>query len=312
LLTLSGGEQLQAAVSAVQIELVNAEQMLEDLYEAANLASTEAQQSVANARDAVRDADRKVNNLINNTPQVDIDQAFANFILAGDKLEKAQEDFEPYANKPEDNLERAVFQSKLAQAQKEYDDAVRYLNNLEGQANEIDLAQAQADLAFAQALLEKAQADYEKVQDGQVDPDLLESAQARLNNAETQLAAAQAALANLSIEAPFSGTISALYIRENEWVNPGQPVLLLGDLTKLQVETTDLNEIDVARIEVGSIATITFDALPQEIIEGTVVRIAPKASQGSGVNYTVIIELEEIPEGLRWDMTAFVDIEVTE
>jgi len=30
------------------------------------------------------------------------------------------------------------------------------------------------------------------------------------------------------------------------------------------------------------------------------------------VNYTAIIELDEIPEQLRWGMTAFVDINVGE
>ena len=42
------------------------------------------------------------------------------------------------------------------------------------------------------------------------------------------------------------------------------------------------------------------------------VSIAPKASEGSGVNYAVVIELDEWPDTLRWGMTAFVDIEVEE
>jgi multidrug efflux pump subunit AcrA (membrane-fusion protein) len=78
----------------------------------------------------------------------------------------------------------------------------------------------------------------------------------------------------------------------------------------LRVETTDLNEIDVAGIAEGASVNISFDALPGEEVPGTVTRIAPKASEGSGVNFTVIIEMDEIPEGIRWGMTAFVDIEV--
>ena len=60
----------------------------------------------------------------------------------------------------------------------------------------------------------------------------------------------------------------------------------------------------------GAVATVTFDALPDVQVVGRVVRIAPKAAGGSGVNYTVIVELEEVPIRLRWGMTAFVDIEV--
>jgi hypothetical protein len=88
------------------------------------------------------------------------------------------------------------------------------------------------------------------------------------------------------------------------------PVIVIGNLSELQVETTDLNEIDVARISMGAAATITFDALPDVVVEGTVARIATRATAGTGVNYTVVIALDEIPEGLLWDMTAFVDIEV--
>jgi len=55
--------------------------------------------------------------------------------------------------------------------------------------------------------------------------------------------------------------------------------------------------------------TITFDALPGAVTQGRVTRIAPRASAGSGVNYTVWIQLDEVPDGLMWGMTAFVDIE---
>jgi hypothetical protein len=40
-----------------------------------------------------------------------------------------------------------------------------------------------------------------------------------------------------------------------------------------------------------------------------VVQIAPKSSEGAGVNYTVIVELDRIPDALMWGMTAFVDIQ---
>ena len=111
---------------------------------------------------------------------------------------------------------------------------------------------------------------------------------------------------------PFDGTIGDLYIHSGEWVSPGQAVLLLANLGHLRVETTDLNEIDVAQLKIGDTAIVTFDALPDVVIDGTVTRIAPKDSEGSGVNYPVVIELAEIPNGLRWGMTAFVDVEIEE
>jgi hypothetical protein len=63
-------------------------------------------------------------------------------------------------------------------------------------------------------------------------------------------------------------------------------------------------------VAVGDAAVIRLDALPDVDIDGEVTRIAPKSSAGSGVNYTVVIELSDIPEAVRWGMTAFVEIEV--
>ena len=117
-------------------------------------------------------------------------------------------------------------------------------------------------------------------------------------------------LAETRISAPLTGTVTELFVGEGEWVVPGQPVLQLADLIHLRVETTDLNEIDAAQVQPGSEATVTFDALVDEVAVGTVKSIAPTASGGSGVNYMVVIELDDLPEALRWGMTAFVDIKV--
>ena len=60
----------------------------------------------------------------------------------------------------------------------------------------------------------------------------------------------------------------------------------------------------------GDSVIVTFDALPDVVVRGIVERISPKAAEGAGVNYPITIELSEIPDQLRWGMTAFVDIEV--
>ena len=141
------------------------------------------------------------------------------------------------------------------------------------------------------------------------DPEDVALAEARITNAEAQLAAAQAAIEDRELLAPFDGVISALHVNPGEWVTPGSPVLLIGNLDQMQVETTDLGEIDVAQILVGDPAMVTFDSLPELALQGTVSRIAPMSTEGAGVNYPVIIALDEIPAALRWGMTAFVDIE---
>jgi HlyD family secretion protein len=311
LLRLEGTEDLQAAVAAAQLEVVAAQHDLDLLYKDLDLRVSQANQAVVDAKQALRDAERRQYNVELAAKQVDIDQARANLVLARDKLEKAVEDFEPYENKPEDNLTRAALLSVKAQAEEQHDAAMRLLNNLLAGANDLDVAEAQAEVGVAQAQLAVAQREYEMLQKGP-DPQDVKLAEERLANAAVQLKAAEAALRDLELQAPFDGTVSELYVRQSQWIAPGQPVLSLADLGHLRVETTDLNEIDVARLDVGNSAIVTFDALPDVSVMGKVVRIAPKASEGSGVNYTVVVELDEVPPKLRWSMTAFVDIEVAE
>jgi multidrug resistance efflux pump len=133
--------------------------------------------------------------------------------------------------------------------------------------------------------------------------------QARVDQARAAVESARAARDQAVLKAPFDGTVSALNIHLGEAVGAGMPMLILADLSTLQIETTDLNELDVARLTIGDQATITFDALPDITIEGEVISIAPKAAEGAGVNYAVIIKLNELPDALRWGMTAFVEIE---
>jgi multidrug resistance efflux pump len=309
LIQLAGAEKLQAAIAAANLELVAAQRALDDLYKNPELRQAQANQAVVDARLAIRDAERRVKNLSKASSQADIDQARATATLAKDKLDKAREDFEPYENKPEDNLTRAGLLNRRAQAEQVYDAAIRRLNNLLGSANELDLAEAESDLELAQAQLARAERDAELYQKGP-DPQDVALAEERIKNAQAQLAAAEAALADLVVTAPFAGTVSELSIHPGEWVAPGQNILLLADLGHLRIETTDLSEVDVARIQVGDPVKITFDALPDVTIAGRVTQIGSRAAQGAGVNYKVEVELAEIPDALRWGMTAFVDVEV--
>ena len=94
----------------------------------------------------------------------------------------------------------------------------------------------------------------------------------------------------------------------NQFVGPGQPIVQLADRASLRVETTDLDEKDVARLNVGDQAAITFDALPGTNVTGKITRLAPKAKEGTGVNFTAVIELDQIPEAAQWGMTANAEL----
>jgi HlyD family secretion protein len=299
-------EQLAAAVDSAQLELINAQQALKDLLDNAGVVTANALQKVADQRDAVRSAERYLNNLKAGGKPVDINSAQANVVILKDRLDKAWEDYKPYQDKPEDDVKRAQFLARYADAQRNYDNAVRLLNNLQGPATDIDMAIAQANLSLAQASLALAEQDYEKVKTGP-DPDLLAAAQAREKAAETGLAAAKAALANRQLVAPFDGTIAQLNLKVGEQASPGVTAVVLADFSGWVVETDDLTENEVPNVQVGQAAEVTFDALPELTLQGKVQSISDVHTDRSGdVTYTTKVTLAESDPRLRWGMTAVV------
>jgi multidrug efflux pump subunit AcrA (membrane-fusion protein) len=297
-------EQFASAVDNASYELLNAQQALKDLQDNAEVNTAQALQKVADGRDAVRSAERYLNNLNTGSKEVDINQTKADVVILKDRLDKAQEDFAPYAKKPEDNVTRAQYLSKLSDAQRKYDNAVRLLNNLEGSASDIDLSVAEANLSLAQASLTLAEQEYDKVKNGP-DPDQLASAQAREKAAETGLAAAKAALEDRELKAPISGTLAKLDLKAGELASPGAVVAVLADFSNWIVETDDLTELDVPKVSVGQNVRVTFDALPDVELSGKVDSISEVHEEKSGdVTYTTKVSLTESDPRLRWGMTA--------
>ena len=214
----------------------------------------------------------------------------------------------------------AAAQANLAQAEAGVGSAQAALDLLrEGATSEqvamaqATVAQAEANLAQAEAGVGSAQAALELIQEGAT-PEQVAAAEAAVAQAEANLAAAETALSQTVLVAPFDGTVSETLVRVGEQVNPvqvGQSSIVLGDLSTMRVETTDLRETDVGRIEVGQEVDITFDALPNTLLKGRVVYISPKASsEQGGVNYMTIVEFDELDPRLRWGMTAYVNIAV--
>ena len=297
-------EQFASALAKAELDLLSAQQALNTLNDNASVATSAAQKKVADARATFRDAQQRLDNLNSSSPETDLNSARASVTILKDRLDQAQKDFNAYENKAEDNLTRAQLLSKLADAQKKYDNAVRLLNNLQGTANQIDLSVADATLSLAQAQLDLAEQNYSKVQAGP-NPDDLASAQARVKATETALAASKAAYDDLELKAPFFGTLSQLKLKVGELASPGLPAAVLGDFSQWVVETSDLTEIDVPKIKVGDAVQVTFDALPGLELPGVVDTIGGIDVQKNGdTTYTTRIRLTQGDPQLRWGMTA--------
>ncbi|MBG7609774.1 MAG: efflux RND transporter periplasmic adaptor subunit [Anaerolineae bacterium] len=297
-------EQKLAAVSAAKLEFIVAEQALSALYDNADIELAKTNQVIAASEKAIDAAQRRLNNYAKTAPQADIDQAFANMVLARDKYDDAQEDFEEHENKPEDNLVRAVALSKMAQAKKDYDATVRLYNSLIGYGAELDIAEANAELALAQAQLAAAHQDNDKLINGQgPDPDKvalteaqvefasaglalakaesptseqLAVAQAQVDAAKANLQAVQVLIDQLIIFTPISGVVMTRNIETGELIQPGIAAMTISQLDTMTV-TVYVSESQYGKISLGDNAQLKVDSFPLRTFNASVTRIANQA-----------------------------------
>ncbi len=298
---LGNREALLAQLATAELELTSAQQALDDLLENAAIRASQVLQELLNANQAVLDAQAAVDEIDEDEYEEQLDDAQIAVNEAKDDLEDAQEEFDENADLAEDNTVRQQSEDDLEEAQKDYNEAVRERDQIE-----LDYRSLHANLRMAEEAQADASREYEAWQNGP-DPDQLTLAESRLANAQAQVDAVHAALDNLEITAPFEGTIVDIDIALNEQAVPGQPVILLADFSEWYVETDDLTEIEVVKIEEGQTVELEADALPGETLEGTVERIKDFSELRRGdVTYTARILLDEFDLPLRWGMTMIV------
>lgn len=141
----------------------------------------------------------------------------------------------------------------------------------------------------------------------------IESAEADVARMQALLDSAKAILdTQYALIAPFDGTVVSLDIAPAETVVPGQVVILLGDLSRYQIETTDLSERDVTRVQVGQSASVFIEALEEEFTGKVIDVDRISTTLGGDVVFKVTMELDDQPAGLLWGMSADVQIETAD
>ena len=129
----------------------------------------------------------------------------------------------------------------------------------------LDTTIQEARVREAEANLLAAQVQYDYQKRLGVDEVHIESAEADVARMQALLDSEKAILeSQFVLAAPFNGTIVSVDIAPAETVVPGQVVILLGDLSAYQIETTDLSERDVTRVQVGQSANVFIEALEEE------------------------------------------------
>jgi membrane fusion protein YbhG len=286
----------EAVAASSRVEQLAAEQALNALHENSGVARAQAEQAVAVANRAVREAQYQIDNYT--VPLSQKDMSATEAIAETEKrLDEARANFEPYKYYPSSDPEREDRKEKLDEAQSDYDDAIRRM-------------EYEAELTRARAALDKASQDLAKLENGP-DPDQeailkaridaaiaapkqaasnveqaqagVEQAQARLDQAVAAIQQAQAEvdLADVQLEkvvvyAPRDGVVLTRSVEPGEVVQAGAPLMRLGQLDNLKL-TVYVPEDRYGQISLGQPAQVVVDSYPGETFSATVVHIADQA-----------------------------------
>ena len=332
---MAGARQEEVASAEETVTLARAQvAQAEAALQAAEAQYAAARSAAEAAKAALRAAQAQYRQVESGASEAELAAVEAELKLAEAQLRQAQAAYDVVKGSPDIQmrpealaLEQATIAYQAAQAQynallrgASQEDQEAALAQVESAQVAVAQAENQALAALAQVSQAASAVEAAQVQEAQAghQVSLLKAgmtaeeiavAEAQLAQAEATLQAARASLAQAALVAPFDGTITALEIGPGEAVVPGQVVLALADLSRLQAETTDLSERDVVRVKPGQPVSVYVEALG-EAIRGRVVDIAPQATTiGGDVVYTIRVELNEQLPNLRWGMSIEADID---
>lgn len=233
------------------------------------------------------------------------------------KIEKLYVDFNSQvkAGQVIAELDQELFETRVSQNEANYKSALASLEK----AN-VSLENSKKKLERASSLFEKNLISYEEMEDTETQyynaKAELQSQEARLDQAMSQLESSKVDLAYAIIRSPIDGMVITRNINVGQTVAASfqAPVLfqIANNLNKMQVECS-VDEADIGKVKEDQKVTFTVDAFPNQTFRGTVtqVRYSPEVQQNV-VTYTTIVEVENPELKLRPGMTATVSVVVGE
>ncbi|MCH7745179.1 MAG: HlyD family efflux transporter periplasmic adaptor subunit, partial [Chloroflexi bacterium] len=201
-----------------------------------------------------------------------------------------------------DTIEVESKEKGLALALAALDQAGDDLAELTGSPDPLKLESKLRQVVLNQAMLDEAMEDLTAMSES---ADSLDVALREANVVASQAALSEAIqqLDNATLKAPWNGIITVLNIETGQEVNANTPVMEIVDPTVVEVDGI-VDEIDVLFIQRGARARVTMDALPGQVLSGTISSIAsePQTQQGV-VSYPLRIQVQapaglQLPEGL--------------
>jgi HlyD family secretion protein len=164
-------------------------------------------------------------------------------------------------------------ESELAKAHTARDAAQRNLEAL--RRLQQNGAASAGEVTVSENALARAQADVKLLEQKQKDrysqPEVARI-QAQQAEAQSTYSAAEDGLSKLSIRAPFDGIVYSLPVRQGNYLNPGDLVLQLADLSKVQVRAF-VDEPDVGRLSPGQRIEVAWDGVPGRVWESKLISV---------------------------------------
>jgi HlyD family secretion protein len=229
------------------------------------------------------------------------------------QVDRAQAAYDKIGGDSNPNSGMTPERANLQMAWVEYQKALA-LYNLKTNPTDAQIQQALAGLQTAKDNLAKLSPTAEDIAVAEANVNAAKTirdqlpSQAHINAAKVARDIATENLNRASLMAPYAGTVVAMDLRVGEHVPAGIPVMYVADTAVMQIETTDLTELDVVKVKEGDRVTVTLDAIPGLELNGNVANIKSlgQAQQGD-LLYTIAVKLNQQDARLRWNMTAKVN-----
>jgi HlyD family secretion protein len=273
-----------------------------------DLEIAQAMQAVTQAEEAIEDAEMLLY-IHNSSPSDDeIYTAYASLMFKEKKLNELKDEIahlEYEFKQAQDKFTRDLIQSQIDRVSAQMynqqiavDESLYRYETIDDPADPLDvnLAQTQMDtaqiqlsqanlvlaeaqqgrlageVAMAQAKVNEAQAELERWRDGP-DPGEITLAETRLETAQLELQMARQESLTIDLIAPVDGIVISIEAAVNQVIK-GDTIFTLADTNQPSIEIS-LDETDFQSAQIGNRVEVIFDALPDDVFSGSIVKISP-------------------------------------
>lgn len=173
------------------------------------------------------------------------------------------------------NMQQGGSQDELLAQRADLNAANEQVQTLTAQLHTLQALQAKgaasaAEVAQVQQHLDEATAKVTQIksrQTGRYSGGDVASLRAQVEQNRSALSAAQSSYAGVDIRAPFAGTVYSLPVNQYDFVNGGEALLNIADLTRLQVRAY-FDEPEIGKLARGQAVKIRWEARPDRTWHG--------------------------------------------